>query len=58
MTEHELSELDDYCRWRHEVEPEIPLHLITEVRRSAMPGSMGNTGCSRSRATARSGGAR
>ena len=50
MTEHELSELDDYCRWRHEVEPEIPLRLITEVRRSAMPGSMGNTGCSRSRA--------
>ena len=39
-----------YCRWRHEVEPEIPLRLITEVRRSAMPGSMGNTGCSRSRA--------
>ena len=33
MTEHELSELEKYCRWRHEVEPEIPLGLITEVRR-------------------------
>ena len=33
MTEPELSELEEYCRWRHEVEPEIPLRLITEVRR-------------------------
>ena len=33
MTVHELAELEEYCYWRHEIEPEIPLRLIAEVYR-------------------------